>query len=234
MKTCVAIRHVAFEDLGLIEPLLARRGVAVRYVDAPLEPLPTRAITDADLVVVLGGPLGANDDARFPFVTDECRVIEARLAAGRPLLGVCLGAQLMARVLGGRVYPAPAKEIGWLPLTLTAAGQASALRHLAETTGEVLHWHGDTFDLPRGATLLASTTVCANQAFSVGAALGLQFHLEAEVGLIERWLVGHLHELESNHVDVAALRQTSRRLGPTLRPAFEAVFDSWLESAKET
>src|SRR6185436_5058732 len=132
--------------------------------------------------------------------------LEDRLSRRRPTLGICLGAQLIARVLGARVYPARAKEIGWHPLQLTSAGEASPLSHLRATSGQVLHWHGDTFDLPAGAAHLASTEVCPHQAFSIDAALALQFHLEVDVHRIERWLIGHVCELGVNGVDVAQLR----------------------------
>jgi GMP synthase-like glutamine amidotransferase len=130
-----------------------------------------------DLLVCLGGPIGAYEEAAYPFLRDELALIERRLAAARPTLGICLGAQLMARALGARIYPAPAKEIGWGEVRLSEAGQKGPLRHFAGVP--VLHWHGDTFDLPKGAELLASTVLCANQAFAFGRyALAFQFHPE--------------------------------------------------------
>ncbi|MGZ3428093.1 MAG: glutamine amidotransferase-related protein, partial [Polyangia bacterium] len=104
MKRAVAIRHVAFEDLGLLEAVLTERGYAVGYRDAGVDPLAGAAVDAADLLIVLGGPLGANDEASFPFLVDELRLVERRLRAGRPTLGICLGAQLIARVLGARVH----------------------------------------------------------------------------------------------------------------------------------
>lgn len=152
---CVALRHVPFEDLGLFEPVLKQRGYEVEYVQAGPMALSEQDWLDADLVVVLGGPIGVADIDAYPWLGDEIAGIRQRLSCRRPLLGLCLGAQLMAAALGARVAPLPNKEIGWAPVTLTAEAANSPLRHLAGL--DMLHWHGDAFDLPTGATLLAST-----------------------------------------------------------------------------
>ena len=205
MKRALAIRHVAFEDLGLLAPLLAERGFSARYAEAPTDDLAAENPLAPDLVVVLGGPIGAYEEALYPFVRDELRLLERRLAAGRPMLGICLGAQLMARALGARVYPGARKEIGWGELALSPEGKESALRHLDGT--RVLHWHGDTFDLPASAVRLASTRVCENQAFSYGKnAIGFQFHPEMGSIGFERWLIGHTNELAVAGIDVNKLR----------------------------
>ena len=142
----------------------------------------------------------------------------------------------MAAALGARVYPAQCKEVGWAPVTLTPAGQASPLRHLGQDVS-VLHWHGDTFDLPQGATLLASTAICANQAFSYGpTALGLQFHVEVVPGEIERWLIGHACEIAAlkTGATVNTLRADTRRLGPKLTVRATDIFRDWLLQALPT
>jgi GMP synthase (glutamine-hydrolysing) len=133
----------------------------------------------------------------------------------------------MARVLGSRVYSGPGKEIGWSPLALTASGQSSPLRHLAELS--VLHWHGDTFDLPEGAALLASTPAFAHQAFSSGPnILGLQFHGEVDAREIERWLVGHACEIAAAGLDIEELRRGAQENGEPLKRAGTALIDDWL------
>ncbi|HEX7854376.1 MAG TPA: glutamine amidotransferase [Sphingobium sp.] len=229
-KTAIAIRHIAFEDLGAFEPILRQSGYAVRYLDAGVDDLGAFDQASADLLVVLGAPIGAYEDDLYPFLSDEIRLLESRLGRGFPTLGICLGSQLMARALGSRVYPGPAKEIGFAPLTFTAEGEASALAAFAGHP--VLHWHGDTFDLPEGAVRLASTDICTNQAFSFGAsALAAQFHPEAGGPGFERWLIGHSVELAQAGIDIPALRAENSRLAPQLRQQATVFLERWLTEA---
>jgi GMP synthase (glutamine-hydrolysing) len=232
MTTVLAIRHVPFEDLGLLAPVFEETGASIRYVEAPTADLVALDPAAPDLLVVLGGPIGAYEDADYPFLMPEIALIEARLKAGLPTLGLCLGSQLMARALGARVYKGPAKEIGWSPLTLTEAGRASPLEHLDGRKTAVLHWHGDTFDLPEGATRLASTGICLNQAFSWGgSALALQFHAEAMGGMLESWFVGHTGEIAATDgISVNSLRAETARWTPVLEPLARLFFKEWLNS----
>lgn len=230
MKSALAIRHVSFEGLGLLGDVLAEHDYQVSYADAGVDDLAALNPHQPDLLVVLGGPIGAYESSLYPFLTDELRCLEARLRAGRPTLGICLGAQLMAAALGARVYPAGHKEIGWAPVSLSEAGRGSMLRHI-DGAVPVLHWHGDTFDLPDGATRLAATEVCPNQAFAWGpAALGLQFHLEVVASEIERWLIGHACEIAAPHsgVTVTTLRADTHRWAPGLAPHAANCFRRWL------
>jgi GMP synthase (glutamine-hydrolysing) len=229
MSTILAIRHLAFEDLASFEGVLKARGHDIRYVDAVTDDLTALPHDTPAPLFVLGGPIGAYEDALYPFLTAELRFIEKRLAAQQPIFGICLGAQLMARALGARVYPAPAKELGWAPIVLTEAGQHSVLQPLG--SGPVLHWHGDTFDLPQGATRLASTAICENQAFSVGKnALALQFHIEADAKGLERWYVGHTMELALASITVPALRAQSREFAPAAAQRGHACLTAWLDA----
>lgn len=231
MPHTVALRHVAFEDLGLLEPLLAERGHTVHYVDVPIADLGALDALGPELLVVLGGPIGVYETEAYPFLVPEVELVAKRLAAGKPTLGICLGAQLMAKALGARVYASGAKEIGWAPLTLTGAGRDSCLRHLENTA--VLHWHGDTFELPSGAAHLASTPVCANQAFAIGThALGLQFHAEAAGRALEGWFVGHCAEIAARPgLSVGALRAQTAQCTPAIERAGRACFAEWLATA---
>jgi GMP synthase (glutamine-hydrolysing) len=178
-KTAAVIRHVHFEDLGTFAEPLSRAGYDFQYFDAGVHGLPARDPAATGLLIVLGAPVGVYEEDKYPFLRDEIALLKARLSAGQPTFGICLGAQLVARTLGARVYPSGIKEIGWGPVDLTDAASTTPLRHLAGTT--VLHWHGDTFDPPRGAVHLASTAMCRNKAFSSGSnILCVQFHPEVD------------------------------------------------------
>src|ERR1700722_15956591 len=212
-KSCLAVRHVAFEDLGLLGPLVSARGYHIRYHDAGIERFDAGALIAPDLVIVLGGPIGVYEGETYPFVPDEIAAVAARLHANRPILGICLGAQIMAAALGARVAPGPVKEIGYAPLTLTVAGRSSVLAPLGASP--VLHWHSDNCDLPVGCECLASTEHCPTQAFSRTAAqLALQFHLETDPARLEAWLVGHTVELGKAGIDPRKLRDEARRGEP--------------------
>jgi GMP synthase (glutamine-hydrolysing) len=227
MKHVLAIRHVAFEGLGTLEGVFGEAGYRVDYVEAPTGDLKGLDIDTPDVVVVLGGPIGAYEEDRYPFLRGELALIERRLKAGRALLGICLGAQLIARVAGARVYAGSQKEIGWGEVSLTEAGSRSVLAALSGGV-PVLHWHGDTFDLPPGAQRLASTALYENQAFSMGPhTLALQFHIEAQADAIESWLVGHAVELAHANVDLQSLRDRA----PESSPAAGEVLRKWLAGA---
>jgi GMP synthase (glutamine-hydrolysing) len=227
MKSLLAIRHVAFEDLGAFGPVFRDAGYAIQYCDAGLHDIAS-ASSSADLVVVLGGPIGACEEDKYPFVVDELRLLERRLADSRPTLGVCLGAQLVARAMGARVYPGLRKEIGWSPIDLTPEGRQSPLARLE--SGAVLHWHGDTFDLPAGSVRLASTAVTENQAFAFGPGiLALQFHVEVETANFERWLIGHTVEIASvPGLSVVALRRDAQNLSAATSSCGQQMLRDWI------
>jgi GMP synthase (glutamine-hydrolysing) len=229
MQNAVAIRHVAFEDAGTLEDVLAERGIALRYLEAGVDDL--SAAKEADLLIVLGAPIGVYEVERYPFLSQEFAAIETALKRGTPLIGICLGAQAIAAVLGSRVYPARAKEIGWGLVSLTVDGRNSALAALADNQFKVLHWHGDTFDLPNGATRLAETAITPNQAFAYGRkVLALQFHVEQHANRLERWLIGHTLELTTADIDLHKLRADTKALGPGLERASTKLFGDWLDA----
>jgi GMP synthase (glutamine-hydrolysing) len=228
-RSAIAIRHVAFEDLGLLAKILDNAGWSVSFRDAAVDDLGDPAIAAADLLIVLGGPIGVYEVDAYPFLSKEIALLQRRLAQDRPTLGICLGCQLMARALGGRVFAGPVKEIGWGRVALTQEGRESCLAPLGDPHARVLHWHGDTFDLPQGAVRLAANANYDNQAFRYAAhGLALQFHLEADARRLEEWFVGHASELAAAGLSVTQLRATTTGLAAVVEPQAERIFTKWL------
>lgn len=173
------LQHVPFEGLGSIDAWLSDRGARVTCTRF-FEPARLPALADIDFVIALGGPMSVNDEEQLPWLREEKRFVAEAVAGNKAVLGICLGAQLIASALGARVYPGPEKEIGWFPVYAEPA-MPGAFVFPAAT--EVFHWHGETFDLPTGAVHLARSAACRNQAFQVGErVIGLQFHLETTPG----------------------------------------------------
>lgn len=234
MIQALAIQHVAFEDLGTLGDELALRGYDVRTVEASAPQFESLDLLAPDLVVVLGGPIGVYETDAYPFLTVEIGRLRDRLARRLPTLGICLGAQLMAAALGAQVYRGTGgKEIGWSVLRPGGgARECPAMADLLAPDVQVLHWHGDTFDLPTGATHLAASELYPNQAWSLGERiLALQFHPEVTAAGLERWYVGHTCELAAAGVDVTRLRAAGRQRAPALSAAAQRFFGRWLDTA---
>lgn len=228
----LVLNHVAFEDLGSLRPVLLERGFSIELVDASTAQYPLAPAESCNLLVVLGGPIGVYDTADYPFLKDEIDCIRQRIEAKRPILGICLGAQLMAAAVGARVYPGSnGREIGWFPI------QAGGTEPVPEWFAPLLipglrvfHWHGDTLDLPSGAKLLAKSEAYINQAFAIDSfALGLQFHPEVEVAGLERWYVGHACELHSAGIRAEDLRAAGIEHGAALERAATSFWNLWLD-----
>ena len=234
LKTALCLRHLAFEDLGILEQILPSYGYQITYLEATASDLTKLNPLEADLLVILGGPIGVYELEDYPFLQTETQLIAQRLAADLPTLGLCLGSQLMAQALGAKVYPGGRKEIGWSPLILTEAGLQSPIAELAPELTPVLHWHGDTFDLPEGAIHLAASELYKHQAFAWGKnCLGLQFHPEVTRRGLENWLIGHTLEINSTPgVSVVQLRADTLRWGSSLEKQGSAFFRRWLENLK--
>ncbi|MES9981589.1 MAG: glutamine amidotransferase, partial [Candidatus Thiodiazotropha sp. 6PLUC5] len=177
-------------------------------------------------------PIGVYEEDRYPFLAIEREALSLRIKQDRPTLGICLGAQLIAAASGAEVYAGNIKEIGWGKLQLTEAGKNSCLAALEEIP--VLHWHGDTFNLPDGATLLAGNDNYPHQAFSLGRnILGLQFHPEIDISHIEQWLIGHCFEMNAAEIDPVALRHRSHEVQGVVEPAARQLLEVWLEQLSE-
>ena len=225
MKPILALRQVEHEGLGSLADTFAEANLAWRYLDlfaGPTDP----AAFDSEAccgLVVLGGPMNVDEIERYPFLAQERRWIRAALDAELPVLGICLGGQLLASTLGAEVRPRPIKEIGWYEVETTAVAADDRLfRHLGRRP-TVFQWHGDGFALPDGAVPLASSELCPHQAFRYGrAAYALQFHLEVTAETIDRWLTeaGNCAELR----DAPYIKEAEiRRRTPVDLPRMEAI-----------
>jgi GMP synthase (glutamine-hydrolysing) len=180
------LQHVSFEDLGSIEGWAKRRGHPVRasrlYCDDQVP-----EARELDWLIVMGGPMNVYEEQRYPWLVKEKRLIEEAIQAGKTVIGICLGAQLIAHVLGARVYAGKHKEIGWFPVFKSEEAQESKLFRGFPSEAEVFHWHGDTFDMPPRCVRIAGSSACHNQAFVFEErVVGLQFHLEMTRGGAER------------------------------------------------
>jgi GMP synthase (glutamine-hydrolysing) len=227
MKMALVICHARFLDLASFEEVLAAQGYRVTYLDAGYDELALNGL-NPDVVITLGGPVSAFDSADYPWIEDEMRLLDTCMRAGLPILAICLGAQILAQALGARVFRG-ITEIGWAPITLTEAGRRSVLGTAGIDAAPVLHWHGDTFELPAGAQRLASTTACENQAYSIGLALAIQFHPEVGARHFERWLICNAGQIAgmADH-SVASLRQQARHHADAATHQGQKWFTEWL------
>ena len=221
-------QHVPFEGPGEIVRWAKERGHLLATTPW-FDGAPAPDLNAVDGLIVMGGPMNIYEHRPHPWLRAEKEFLTRALEHGRPVVGVCLGAQLLADVLGGRVYQNPVREIGWWPVRWREAARKVPGLDFLTATSTPLHWHGDTFSLPQGAQLLASTGLTRHQAFALGPnVIGFQFHPEAGAGNFEAWLVGHAAELAATKIDVAALREEARRHGPALARKAEAVVTRWL------
>ncbi|GAB3586092.1 glutamine amidotransferase [Leifsonia lichenia] len=226
-KRAVVLQHDPTIHLGNIGPVLVEHGYEVRVIDATTEDLSAVDADAADLLVVLGGEMGAYQTREFPHLAHEQALIRQRLDAERPTLGVCLGAQLMAGALGERVYKGGTKQVGFRRVEPTAAGAESPIRHFDGVP--VVEWHGDTFDLPERATLLASSSDYSNEAFAIGDfALAVQFHPEVTDEMHERWVSDGYNELDELAIDPDAMRRDREQYSSAMQAASTAAFSEWL------
>lgn len=234
MARILVFQHVAAEPLGVLDPMMRERGHRIRFVNFARQAEARPRLERYQALVILGGPMQVGDTRNYPHLEFECRVIEQALQRGMPVLGICLGAQLLAQVLGARVQACTRAEIGWYEIGPTGATPADPVLAPLERAHPVFQWHHWGFDCPPDSVTLAKHAESGCQAYRHGnSAWGFQFHLELDQRLIDRWL--HLpfyrQDLAASGLDTSPDRihaDTARHLPATLDLA-DRVFGAWLD-----
>lgn len=221
------------ETPGVIAGTLHGRGLHTDIIRTDLgQPVP-HTMAGAEGLVVMGGPMGVHDDHRFPHLNDEKQLMEDALSKALPVLGICLGSELLASALGARVHRAPKKEIGWFPVTLTPEAMVTGPFAGAPPSFTVLHWHGDVFDLPADAVSLARSDLTACQAFRAGvAAYGILFHLEVTRQIVEQMARAFRAELDVELLPAADLVNGAGKHLPHTAPIAVQAFGRWADSVR--
>lgn len=191
MPKILSVQNIGCETLGLLEQMFVHDGYSVQKVNAQNDPLPSSPL-GYDTIVILGGPISVYD--KFPYLKKEQELISNAIKNDIPVLGICLGSQLIAQAAGGRVYKGKKKEIGWSNVYLTPASSNDIFRGFTDKAIRIFQWHGDTYDLPANAKILAYSELYP-QAFRIGSAVGIQFHFEVDEPLIQRWMKEYSAEL---------------------------------------
>lgn len=234
MRKILVFQHVAHELLGTLNPLLKDSGFRIRYVNFDRDPAARPSLDGYFGLVVLGGPMNVDQVDLYPFLAVEVELVAEALQRGMPVLGICLGAQLLARALGADVRPHHSKEIGWYQINPTPAGADDPVFAGMSDTEHIFQWHGDTFDIPSGAVHLASSPDCENQAFRYGdTAYGFQFHLEVDRPMVERWLTVPHNRQEitdlNGAIDPEQIRSDTLQHIDKLQRLSDDTFSRWIK-----
>jgi GMP synthase (glutamine-hydrolysing) len=221
------LQHVETEPPGLIGEALIDRGIAMETIRTFADDRVPEAMNGRDALVVMGGPMGVYEQDRYPHLTEEIGLIRNAIDASKPVLGVCLGSQLLAAALGAEVAPAQ-REIGWFPVTLTGEAAGDPLWRDAGPSFTPFHWHGDAFDLPPGASLLASSARTPRQAFRHGEnAYGFLFHMEMDPSMVRDMVETFVEELQEAGGDPTAVLAEAVRAVPEMNRIGRQVFARW-------
>lgn len=234
MRRLLVFQHVPFEILGIFHPMLKRRGLRIRYVNFARHPQARPKVENYNGLVVLGGPMSVHQQDEFPHLAWEAEAIRRAVARGMPVLGICLGAQLIAHAFGASVRKGPVTEIGWYEITPTADALSDPVLAPLSAPRQIFQWHQDVFELPDEAVHLASSAGCPNQAFRLGEKVyGFQFHLEVDEALIERWLNVPVHREEladlRGQIDPDVIRQQTGDYIARSRSLGEAIFGRFID-----
>jgi len=230
----LVFQHVPYEPLGTLDPLLKAAGFRIRYVNFGRDPEQRPRLDKYAALVVLGGPMNAHQIDTYPNLRTEVEIIRQAVGRDMSVLGICLGAQLLAKALGGSVTRNPTREIGWYDVQLTAAGRADPVLSVFDDRRRVFQWHEDGIGLPADCIHLASSAACAVQAFRHGEhAYGFQFHLEVDASLVERWLTVPDNQpmlaAEGERADPQRIRAQTRESIAALEDLSRATFSRWIE-----
>jgi GMP synthase (glutamine-hydrolysing) len=232
MRRLLVFQHVSFEILGTLHPLLKARGFRIRYTNFGRHPEARPDVSRYNGLVVLGGPMNVDDCKRYHHLSVEVELIQEAIDQGLPVLGICLGAQLIAKALGAPIRANGGKEIGWADVSLTPAAKDDPLFWDFGEGEKIFQWHSDTFELPAGAVQLATSQACPHQAFRYGTNVyGLQFHLEVDEPLIERWLTvpAHCAELDEGRIDPESIRHETTLYLHRARHLSDQVFGRFID-----
>lgn len=230
----LVFQHVAYEPLGTLDPLLKEAGFRIRYVNFGRSPEARPALEQYEALIVLGGPMNSDQIDTYPNLLTEVDIIREALDRDMSILGICLGAQLLAKALGGSVSRNARREIGWYDVELTGAGRRDPVLEAFAPRQEVFQWHEDGISLPRDAVRLAGSEISPVQAFRSGEhAYGFQFHLEACRPLIDRWLTVPDHQVtleeERDNIDVQAIRERTEHAIEPQEALSRATFSRWID-----
>jgi GMP synthase (glutamine-hydrolysing) len=230
----LVFQHVPYEPLGTLDPLLKEAGFRIRYVNFGRDPHQRPSLEKYAALIVLGGPMNAHQIDTYPNLVTEVDVIREAVDSGMSVLGICLGAQLLAKALGGRVSRNEEREIGWYDVQLTEAGRADPVISSFAPTQQVFQWHEDGITLPGGVVHLARSAASPVQAFRYGEhAYGFQFHLEVDASLVERWLTVPDNQAmlaaEAGRVDPQAIRQETENSIGALQALSRETFSRWID-----
>ena len=230
-KEVWAIQHIGYEDLGSFETVFENRGFEVKYFCSRNVDYKGLFANDPELIVVLGGPMSVNDSDKYQWINRERQFVEDRLECEKPLLGICFGAQMIASALGAEVRKGKqGKEIGWSKITVNAEGKKTPFRHFDGEFTHMMHWHGDTFDLPDGAILLASSDMYNKQAYTYGDhVLAMQCHPEVTERKLKLWYSGSEDDVKEVGKTVKELMDHATRYNATLTNQAHKFLNEWLD-----
>ncbi len=230
MDDVLVFQHEAEEGLGTFADVLERQSIGCRHIRLFRDEIPTESWDEVKALIILGGSMGVHEEEKYPFLKWEKTIIRTAIKNGIPLLGICLGAQLIAAAAAAEVYQGNFQEIGWYPISMTLEGEMDPLLGHIPNKAIVFHWHGDSFNLPKGAQRLASSIYYDNQAFCMGRNVyGLQFHLEVTPAMIDLWIDQHSKELARfPYISPDKIRADTITYSPALKYYGERFFSEFI------